>query len=99
MQLLILSPHGQSTALLYVHRRFFARAMLDSAFKPLSSPYASSVLAAYASSITLLKIIREYFAEYEGKALRMWVAWAQGLTAAVCSFPLFTFKCDHDSVN
>ncbi|KAH8113147.1 hypothetical protein DFH11DRAFT_1510936 [Phellopilus nigrolimitatus] len=73
----------KEVSLLFIHRNFFARALLERPTSPMSSPFASSVLSAYASAITLLRVVREYFEKYPYLLLRQWIIWAHTLTSGV----------------
>ncbi|THH09507.1 hypothetical protein EW145_g1977 [Phellinidium pouzarii] len=70
-------------ALLFLHRNFFARAMLESPKKPLASPFAVSLLSAYASAITSLKAMRGYFEKHTQLLLRQWIIWTHALASGV----------------
>ncbi|OCB91794.1 hypothetical protein A7U60_g938 [Sanghuangporus baumii] len=70
-------------ALLFAHRSFFARALLENPTRPLGSPFVSSLLSAYASAMTVLQIIRVYFEKYPQILLRQWMIWAHGVTSSV----------------
>lgn len=48
-------------ALLYIHRTFFAQAMLDHPANPLRSPYAPSFLAAYRCASGMIKANLNHF--------------------------------------
>ena len=50
---------------------------------PLRSPFAPSFLAAYASSIKLLRNVRVCFEHTPGQVLRLWPLWTHCLTSAV----------------
>ena len=71
---------------MFVHRAGFARALLDTSVKPINSPFASSLLSAYASAVTSLKIVKIYFERNPDLALRKWTIWAHTLIAAVSYF-------------
>lgn len=73
----------REVALLFVHRVGFARALLDTSVRPAHSPFASSLLSAYASAVTMLKIVKLYYANYPDLLLRQWIFWAHALTSAV----------------
>ncbi|KAF7301357.1 Zn(2)-C6 fungal-type domain-containing protein [Mycena indigotica] len=51
----------RSVALLYIHRTFFAQAMLDHPVNPLRSPYAPSFLAAYRCASGMIKANLNHF--------------------------------------
>ncbi|KAI5123022.1 hypothetical protein M0805_007643 [Coniferiporia weirii] len=69
--------------LIMIHRNFFARAMLEYPDNPMRSPFALSFLAAYSTSITLLRGIRTVIDHNPHVLLRQWAAWAHTLTAAI----------------
>ena len=70
-------------ALLFLHRNFFARAMIKHSDNPLRSPFAPSFLAAYACAIKLLREVRSCYNVSPQALLRMWPVWAHGLTSGV----------------
>ncbi|EJD00583.1 uncharacterized protein FOMMEDRAFT_91493 [Fomitiporia mediterranea MF3/22] len=73
----------QEVSLLSLHRGFFARALLENPVRPLGSPFASSLLSAYASAVTLLKILRVYFDRYPDLLMRQWMVWAHALSSTI----------------
>ncbi|KLO09678.1 hypothetical protein SCHPADRAFT_833710 [Schizopora paradoxa] len=73
----------KEVVLLYIHRNFFARALLDSPTNPLRSPFAPSFLAAYRSATQLLKVLRENFDAFSYLFIRLWPIWAHALAASV----------------
>ncbi|KAL6309381.1 fungal-specific transcription factor domain-containing protein [Sparassis latifolia] len=82
MQRFILA-HSREVLLLYIHRSFFAQAIIDCPANPLRSAYASSFLTAYRSSCTIIKVIRDQFAIYPGVCARIWPIWTYAFSAAV----------------
>lgn len=52
---------NQFLVLMYIHRSFFAQAIIEQPTNPLKSVYAPSFLAAYRASATILKSITEQF--------------------------------------
>lgn len=68
---------------MYIHRNFFARAILDFPGDPMRSPFAPSFLAAYRSSTAMLKVMREYFESVKQLLFRVWPIWAHALASAV----------------
>ena len=70
-------------AQLYLHRNFFARAMLEDPEKALSGPYSASVFATYACSIALLKLVRAQYEVQSPMLVRQWFLWIHSLIAAV----------------
>ena len=69
--------------LLYIHRSFFAQAIIEYPINPLKSPYAPSFLAAYRASATILHTIREHFAVRPELCSRFWQMWTHAFSAAV----------------
>ena len=69
--------------LLFLHRSFFAQAIMDCPRNPLRSAYAHSFLAAYRSSCTILKVVKEQFGQYPGMCARFWVIWTFAFSSAV----------------
>ncbi|KAH8113139.1 hypothetical protein DFH11DRAFT_1878702 [Phellopilus nigrolimitatus] len=74
---------SKEIALLFIHRNFFACAMLEHPANPLSSPFALSFLSAYSNAIKLLRVMRATFEQNSQVMLRQWPIWAHTLTAAV----------------
>lgn len=62
-------------ALLYIHRSFFAQAMLDHPINPLRSPYAPSFLAAYRCASGVIKSSLNYHERYPQLCGRFWAVW------------------------
>ncbi|KAG7093648.1 hypothetical protein E1B28_007310 [Marasmius oreades] len=75
--------HVKEAMLIYIHRSFFAQAIIDQPINPLKSTYAPSFLAAYRASGTLLKSVREQFATWPNTAGRYWSMWTFAFSAAV----------------
>jgi hypothetical protein len=63
-------------------RSYFARALLEPPFDPLNSPYARSVLAAYASACVILDTIRTLFEKQRSLMLKEAFFWTNAFTAA-----------------
>ena len=75
--------------LMYIHRSFFAQAIIEHPVNPLKSTYAPSFLAAYRASSTILKSIREQFNMWPNSCSRFWTMWTSAFSAAVCIFRYF----------
>ncbi|TBU24177.1 hypothetical protein BD311DRAFT_672335 [Dichomitus squalens] len=75
--------HSREVILLFLHRSFFAQAIIDCPRNPLRSAYAHSFLAAYRSSSTVLKVVRDQFKLYPSMCARFWVIWTFAFSAAV----------------
>ncbi|KAK0205099.1 fungal-specific transcription factor domain-containing protein, partial [Desarmillaria ectypa] len=62
---------------------FFAQAIIEQPVNPLKSTYAPSFLAAYRSSATILKSVREQFTMWPNSCARFWTMWTFAFSAAV----------------
>ncbi|TDL21374.1 hypothetical protein BD410DRAFT_898957 [Rickenella mellea] len=71
------------TTMIYIHRSYFAKALLDHPTAPLQSPYASSFLSACRSSMSLLKIAREHYEASSNHMVRSWMLWKHMFSALV----------------
>jgi len=69
--------------LLYIHRTFFAKAIIDYPDDPLKSPFAVSFVTAYRSATILLQAMREGHRMLSPMMQRLWIVWAHVLCAAV----------------
>jgi len=68
---------------MYLHRSFFAQAIMDHPLNPLKSPYAHSFVASYRAASTILKSVKEQFALFPNSCARFWTMWTFAFTAAV----------------
>ncbi|KAF8656078.1 hypothetical protein AX16_002778 [Volvariella volvacea WC 439] len=75
--------HIRETVLMYIHRSFFAQAIIEHPANPLKSAYAPSFLAAYRASSTILKSVREQFNIWPNTCARFWTMWTFAFSAAV----------------
>ncbi|EPQ52220.1 hypothetical protein GLOTRDRAFT_28919, partial [Gloeophyllum trabeum ATCC 11539] len=71
------------SALLFVHRPFFAKALMDYGNDPMRSPYAPSYLASYRCAVLLIKSHVQYFQRCPDLFLRLGGFWTYVFTAAV----------------
>lgn len=71
------------TVLMYIHRSFFAKAIIEYPVNPLRSPYAASFLAAYRASSTILKSTKEQFEIWPNSCSRFFPMWTFSFSAAV----------------
>ncbi|RXW23973.1 hypothetical protein EST38_g1865 [Candolleomyces aberdarensis] len=69
--------------LLYLHRSFFARAMSDHPNDPLSSPYGTSVIAAYRSAGSSIALIKNLHSQLKETSERIWFLWAHMFSCAI----------------
>jgi hypothetical protein len=96
-----LTDRGPCTALLYVHRCFFAHAISSNPNDPIRGPYAPSFLAGYRSACELLTGIRTQFSLFPAQIARFWVLWTHAFSSSVSGFifvlefgQLLTFNLD-----
>lgn len=79
----LVMSHSKETLLLYIHRSFFAMAIIDNPVNPLKSVYAPSFLAAYRASQTILRTIQQAFDECSSLCARFWTVWTFAFSAAI----------------
>ena len=72
--------------MIYIHRTFFAQALLDHPENPLSSPYAPSFLAANRCASVLIKSFLHYYERCPDLIGRFWGIWTHSFSAAVGLF-------------
>lgn len=75
--------HIKETVLMYIHRSFFAQAIIEQPLNPLKSVYAPSFLASYRAASTILRSVREQFNLFPNSCSRFWTMWTFAFTAAV----------------
>ncbi|KZP16299.1 hypothetical protein FIBSPDRAFT_921010 [Athelia psychrophila] len=80
---LCVMSHAREVVLLYIHRSFFAQALVEYPTNPLKSPYAPSFLAAFRASTTILRTIREHFEVRPALCSRFWQMWTCAFSASV----------------
>ncbi|KAG2146729.1 fungal-specific transcription factor domain-containing protein [Suillus clintonianus] len=73
----------RTTTMLFIHRSFFAQALLDFPTNPLRSPYAPSFLAAYRCASATIKTTLLNFQMFPELYMRWWPIWSHLLSAAV----------------
>lgn len=66
---------GFFLVLMYIHRSFFAQAMIDHPVNPLRSAYAPSFLAAYRCASGLIKSNLYHFQKFPDLCPRVWSIW------------------------
>ncbi|OWZ45798.1 hypothetical protein C361_02913 [Cryptococcus neoformans Tu259-1] len=69
---------------LYLHRPFFARAMLDTAADPTRSAYGLSYLTVVERCNAMVQLVAEIHALYPSVSARHWALWYHLFNAAVC---------------
>ncbi|KAF5316367.1 hypothetical protein D9619_006871 [Psilocybe cf. subviscida] len=75
--------HIRETVLMYIHRSFFAQAIIEHPVNPLKSDYAASFIAAYRASSIILKSVRDQFQAFPNTCPRFWTMWTFAFSAAV----------------
>ncbi|KAF9263504.1 hypothetical protein L218DRAFT_927132 [Marasmius fiardii PR-910] len=73
----------RAISLLYIHRSFFAQAMLDYPLNPLRSPYAPSFLAAYRCASGVIKACQQHYERFPALCARWWMVWNHLFSAAI----------------
>lgn len=81
-------------AMLYLHRSFFAQAMLDHPKNPLLSPFAPSFLTAYRCASVIIKATAHQFDRCAAMAKRLWFLLYHTFSAAVSVLPRI-----HEQIN
>ncbi len=71
--------------LLYLHRSFFAHAVLDHPVNPLKSPFAPSFLATYRCASGIIKASLNHFDRFPELCGRWWGIWTH------CAYPIALF--------
>ncbi|KAH6901766.1 hypothetical protein BKA70DRAFT_1308535 [Coprinopsis sp. MPI-PUGE-AT-0042] len=75
--------HVREAVLLYIHRSFFAQAIIEHPENPLKSPYAPSFLAAYKASTIILEAVQDQFDRWPKACAAFWTMWTFAFSAAV----------------
>ncbi|KAF8894235.1 fungal-specific transcription factor domain-containing protein [Gymnopilus junonius] len=73
----------RTVTMIYLHRSFFAQAMLDHPTNPLLSPFAPSFLTAYRSASVIIKASVHLFERCAEMAMRLWFLMYHTFSAAV----------------
>ncbi|KAJ8461802.1 hypothetical protein ONZ45_g18167 [Pleurotus djamor] len=73
----------RTVTMLYLHRSFFAQAMLDHPNNPLLSPFAPSFLTAYRCASIIIKATAHQFDRCAEMAMRVWFLLYHTFSAAV----------------
>ncbi|EKM50097.1 uncharacterized protein PHACADRAFT_264633 [Phanerochaete carnosa HHB-10118-sp] len=73
----------RSISMIYIHRTFFAQALLDHPDNPLSSPFAPSFLAANRCASVLIKSFLHYYERCPDLIGRFWGIWTHAFSAAI----------------
>ncbi|KZP06065.1 hypothetical protein FIBSPDRAFT_331427 [Athelia psychrophila] len=73
----------RSFSMIFIHRRFFAQALLGHPENPLQSPYATSFLAMYRAATAIIRVTLKHADRHQDFFQRWWLFWAQLFSAAV----------------
>ncbi|KAF8074719.1 fungal-specific transcription factor domain-containing protein [Lyophyllum atratum] len=73
----------RTVTMLYLHRSFFAQAMLDHPSNPLLSPFAPSFLTAYRCASVIIKASSHQFDRCAEMAMRVWFLMYHTFSAAI----------------
>ncbi|KAF8962407.1 hypothetical protein BDZ97DRAFT_1824910 [Flammula alnicola] len=73
----------RTVTMIYLHRSFFAQAMLDHPTNPLLSPFAPSFLTAYRSASVIIKASAHLFERSAEMGMRVWFLMYHTFSAAV----------------
>jgi len=71
------------SALLYIHRCFYAHAIETHPADPMKSQYGPSFSAGYKSACTILRSVTKQFMLFPRQIVRFWVLWTHGFSATV----------------
>ncbi|KAJ7034066.1 fungal-specific transcription factor domain-containing protein [Mycena alexandri] len=82
----------RAVTMIYLHRSFFAQAMLDFPANPLRSPFATSFLTAYRSASVIIKGTAYQFDRCADMAMRVWMLLHQTFSAAVIAGTVVTLS-------
>ncbi|KAF8065083.1 hypothetical protein FPV67DRAFT_1501416 [Lyophyllum atratum] len=75
--------HVKESVLLYIHRSFFAQAIIEHPEDPFQSEYTPSFLASCRASTTILRSVREHFNVWPSSCTLFWPMWSFAFSAAV----------------
>ncbi|KII94707.1 hypothetical protein PLICRDRAFT_188975 [Plicaturopsis crispa FD-325 SS-3] len=78
-----LIAHFRSISMMYLHRSFFAQALLDHPTNPLRSQYAPSFLATYRCASAVIKHGIDHFERFPDLSLRWWAIWTHLFSSAI----------------
>lgn len=71
------------SALLYIHRCFYAHAIETHPADPMKSQYGASFSAGFKSACTILRSVTKQFMLFPRQIVRFWVLWTHGFSATV----------------
>ncbi|KAI5121634.1 hypothetical protein M0805_001163 [Coniferiporia weirii] len=84
--------------LMYIHRGYFAKALLEHPQDPLQSPYSHSYLSAHRAALSMLKVVREHFILFPNLVSRFWSFWSHAFSATIIIGSIAIRSRDPDTV-
>ncbi|KAI5992271.1 fungal-specific transcription factor domain-containing protein [Pisolithus orientalis] len=75
--------NAREVILLYIHRSYFAQAIIENPTNPLKSVYTPSFLAAYRASLTILHTVKAQYDLHPELTARLWPIWTYAFSAAI----------------
>ncbi|KAJ4001559.1 fungal-specific transcription factor domain-containing protein [Lentinula boryana] len=84
--------HWRAIVTIYIHRAFFAQALLQSPSNPMNSVYAPSFLATYRAASTVVHLNVKHFYKYFEILSRFWALW-NGILMAGIILGLIVTRC------
>ncbi|KAJ7750922.1 fungal-specific transcription factor domain-containing protein [Mycena maculata] len=82
----------RTVTMIYLHRSFFAQAMLDLPANPLRSPFATSFLTAFRSASVIIKATAYQYDRCAEMAMRVWFLLHHTFSAAVIAGTVVTLS-------
>lgn len=79
----LVMSNAREVILLYIHRSYFAQAIIENPINPLNSRYTPSFLAAYRASLTILRTLKVQYDLHPKLTARLWPLWTYAFSAAV----------------
>ncbi|KAI6150929.1 hypothetical protein BKA82DRAFT_4465224, partial [Pisolithus tinctorius] len=78
-----LMSNSREVILLYIHRSYFAQAIIENPTNPLKSSYTPSFLAAYRASLTILRTVKAQYDLHPTLTARLWPIWTHAFSASI----------------
>lgn len=75
--------HMREPILMYIHRSFFAQAIIEHPENPLKSQFAPSFLTAYRTASTILRSVSQQFEVWPAPSAGFWALWISAFAAGV----------------
>ncbi|EJD07642.1 uncharacterized protein FOMMEDRAFT_116020 [Fomitiporia mediterranea MF3/22] len=84
--------------LMYIHRGFFAKALLEHPADPMLSQHSHSYLSAYRAALSMIKVVREHYLAFPNLVSRFWSLWSHAFSATVIIASIVVKGRDPDTV-